>query len=168
MKYLLLFICLTINLPTLKAQTTFPDACLGVWTGTMQIYAHGSLRASIPVRLTVAKATAADTWTWKTEYQYLSSKTPIVKDYILRLKDPVKGLYSTDEGNGLELTDYLLLNKLYCVSETASIIFTSTYELRGDELVFEITSGKKLNTANQLISNYSVDSLQRVVFSKSR
>lgn len=108
--------------------------------------------------------TAADAWMWKMEY--LSPQMPMVKDYILRLKDASKGHYITDEGGGIELMDYLFENKLYCVFETSGVILTSTYELRGKELIFEVTSGKKQGVDNQPVTNYSVDNLQRVVFRK--
>jgi hypothetical protein len=120
------------------------------------------LKDSVEVRLTVAKTDKPDSWTWKTEY--LSVKMPMVKDYILRLKDASKNTYITDEGNGIELDDYLFANKLYCVFETSNIILTSTYELRGNELIFEVTSGKKGVVGNQEVVNYPVENLQRVVF----
>ncbi len=146
------------------AQTTFVDTCLGNWEGTMYIYNRGMLKDSLSVKLTVKKMTAADAWMWKMEY--LSPQMPMVKDYILRLKDASKGHYITDEGGGIELMDYLFENKLYCVFETSGVILTSTYELRGKELIFEVTSGKKQGVDNQPVTNYSVDNLQRVVFRK--
>ena len=90
----------------------------------------------------------------------------MTKDYVLRLKDAAKNLYVTDEGGGIELTDHLFANKLYSVFETHDIVLTSTYELSGRELIFEVTSGKKQGVPNQEVTNYSVDNLQRVVFKK--
>lgn len=152
---------LTLMQPS-RAQQLFGDACLGTWTGTMYIYSQGSLKDSVPVRLTVTKTGQSDAWTWKTEYH--SPKQPVVKDYILRLRDAAKGQYVTDEGGGLELTDYLFGNKLYSVFETQNITLTSTYELRGDELIFEVTSGRKQLAGSQEVSTFSVNNLQRVVF----
>ncbi len=42
-------------------------------------------------------------------------------------------------------------------------MLTSSYELHGDELIFEVTSGKKIEDRKE-VTNYSVLSLQRVVF----
>lgn len=156
--------CLLASLSSLMAQTSFMEGCLGNWKGTMYIYGRGVLKDSVSVTLTVAKTTAADAWTWKTEY--LSPKVPMVKDYVLRLKDAAKGHYITDEGGGVELMDYLFNNKLYCVFETAGIMLTSTYELWGKELIFEVTSGRKQTGDTPLVTNFSVDNLQRVVFRK--
>ncbi|WP_435354341.1 hypothetical protein [Emticicia sp. SJ17W-69] len=149
---------------TILAQNAFVDACLGTWKGTMYIYSRGTLRDSVSVRLTVAKTEKPNAWTWKTTY--LSPKMPMVKDYVLRLKDASKNVYITDEGDGIELVDYLFNNKLYSVFETHNVLLTSSYELRGNELIFEVTSGKKETLTNQEVINYPVDNLQRVVFRK--
>lgn len=146
-------------------QHSFVEACLGNWKGTMYIYSRGVLKDSVLVKLTIAKTEKPDAWTWKTEY--LSPKQPMVKDYVLRTRDAAKGLYLTDEGGGIELLDYLFGNKLYCVFETSNIVLTSTYELRSpNELIFEVTSGKKVSEGSPDVINYSVDNLQRVVFRK--
>lgn len=164
---LLTALCFLALSPFLIAQNSFIEGCLGNWKGTMYIYGRGALKDSVSVTLTVAKTADADAdaWTWKTEY--LSPKMPMVKDYVLRLKDAAKGHYITDEGGGVELMDYLFNHKLYCVFETAGVMLTSTYELRGNELIFEVTSGRKQTGDNQPLTNFSVDNLQRVVFRKS-
>jgi hypothetical protein len=162
LKLFLLIVLAMTAVPQTFAQSLFPDRCLGVWKGTMHIYAYGTLKDSVEVRLTVARTTAPDAWTWKTEY--LSEKLPAVKDYVVRLKDREKNLYVTDEGEGLELTDYLVGNKMYSVFETEGILLTSSYELRGQELIFEVSSGKKEPASHPSVTNYSVRNLQRVVF----
>ncbi|MFY8037035.1 MAG: hypothetical protein ACOVMQ_07705 [Cyclobacteriaceae bacterium] len=145
------------------AQPLFADRCVGTWKGMMHIYHLGKLRDSVEVKLTVA-AEAVHVWTWRMEY--LSAKMPMVKDYKLRLKDVDKNLYVTDEGGGLELTDYLTENKLYSIFETQGIMLTSEYELRGDELIFEVTSGKKETISHPEVSNYSTTSVQRVTLKR--
>lgn len=147
-------------------KANFPDACIGTWKGTMYMYKHGTLKDSVQVRLTVAKHTDPNAWTWKTEY--LSAQRPAVKDYVLRLKDAAKNLYVTDEGGGLELTDYLVGNKLYSVFETGGFLLTASYELIGDRLIFEVTSGKKETATHSEVVNYATDNLQRVVFEREK
>lgn len=146
-----------------QGQNTFIQHCVGTWKGQMHIYRHGSLKDSVEVRLTVAPMPSSGEWTWKTEY--LSSKMPMVKDYQLKTKDASKGIYVIDEGDGVELINYLFDNKLYCVFETQGITLTSTYELRGEELVFEVTSGKKQATKVE-VTNFSVENLQKVVLKR--
>ena len=159
--FLIFLIILTLN--SIYAQS-FPDQCVGTWKGTMHLFNRGSLKDSVKVILTVAKTGQPAEWVWKTEY--LSEKLPMTKDYTLRLKDADKNIYVTDEKNGIELTDYLFNNKLYSIFETEGIFLTSSYELRAKELIFEVTSGKKIPIADRPVINYSVDNLQRVVLKK--
>ena len=118
------------------SQTLFPEKCLGTWRGMMHIFHYGQQRDSVPVVLTV-KAIGPDSWSWKTEYR--SAKMPMTKDYSIRVKDREKRVFITDEGDGIELTDYQTGDKLYSVFETSGILLTSSYELRGESLIFEVT-----------------------------
>lgn len=152
-----------LRAPIVDAQS-FPDRVVGTWTGMMHIYKESSVRDSVAVRLTVSKGATPGTWPWKTEY--LSATMPMTKDYVLRLVDPAKQTYITDEGGGVELADYLFGDKLYCVFETHGVLLTSSYELRGDELIFEVTSGKKLPGDHEVL-NYSIPNLQRVVLRRT-
>lgn len=145
------------------AQQLFPEKCLGTWEGMMHIYAHGEIKDSVEVKFTVARTDSAHAFTWKTEY--LSEKFPMVKDYTLKVIDPQKRLYVTDEGDGIVLRDYGFGDKLYSIFETSDILLTATYELSADQLIFEVTSGKMEETVKG-INNYAVTHLQRVVYSR--
>lgn len=149
-----------------NGQQLFPDKCIGTWKGTMLIYGRGQLRDSVKVTFTVAKSDKPNEWIWRTEYH--SEKMPMTKDYVLRLKDAEKKIFVTDEKEGIELQDYLFGNKLYSMFETQGVYLTSSYELQKDELIFEVTSGKKIETGNTDVTNYSVDNLQRVVLRKTK
>jgi hypothetical protein len=146
-----------------NAQTLFPNKCIGNWKGVMNIYAKGVLKDTVTVLLTIKKQTDTS-WIWKTEY--ISTKIPVTKNYILRLKDKANGIYITDEGDGIELKDYLFDDKLYSIFETEGIILTSFYQLIGKQLIFEVTSGKKLIEDAKEVINYSVNNLQKVVYKK--
>ena len=147
----------------LYAQEYFADKCEGKWKGTMYIYGKGQIRDSVPVELTVQKTSLPLTWVWKTNY--LSNKNPIEKNYKLVLKDTASQTYLIDEGEGVELLSYYFINKLYSVFETHDVMLTSSYELQGDDLIFEVTSGKKIEDRKE-VNNYSVLGLQRVVFKR--
>ena len=147
----------------LCAQENFADKCEGKWKGTMYIYGKGQIRDSVPVELFVQKTSLPHTWVWKTNY--LSNRNPMEKNYKLVLKDTASQTYLIDEGEGVELWSYYFINKLYSVFETHDVMLTSSYELQGDELIFEVTSGKKIEDRKE-VTNYSVLSLQRVVFKR--
>ena len=147
----------------LYAQELFADKCEGQWKGIMYIYGKGQIRDSVPVELIVQKTSLPRTWVWKTVY--LSNKNPMEKNYKLVLKDTASQTYLIDEGDGIELWSYYFNNKLYSVFETHDVMLTSSYELQGDELIFEVASGKKIEDRKE-VTNYSVLSLQRVVFKR--
>lgn len=89
----------------------------------------------------------------------------MVKDYLLRLSEEGKNIYILDEGDGVELQEYLFGNKLYSLFETNDILLTSSYELIDDKLIFEVTSGKRTEQTKS-VQNYSVNFLQRVIFKR--
>lgn len=148
---------------TVGAQS-FPDRLAGTWIGVMFMYKDGKIRDSVQVRFTVKQGSAPETWSWKTEY--LSEKMPMTKDYTLKLQDAAAHVYAVDEGGGVVLYDYLFGDKLYGVFETQEVMLTSSYELRGSELIFEVTSGRKTAGSNG-VTNYAVQHLQRVVLRRS-
>ncbi|MEL6254373.1 MAG: hypothetical protein AAFR87_20360 [Bacteroidota bacterium] len=146
------------------AQESFPERCEGIWEGTMYISAKGRVRDSVGIVFTVEKIAQEKAWVWRTKY--ISEKFPMTKDYILRLQDEENQVYLTDEGEGLVLYDYLFGNKLYSVFETGGFLLTSSYELRGEELIFEVTSGKVQAEKVKDISNFTVNNVQRVVLKR--
>jgi len=150
---------LAATLP-ISAQT-FPDRVMGQWEGMMYIHKEGAVRDSVEIRLTISKGAMAGTWPWVT--QYLSPKMPRTKDYTLRLTDADKQTYVMDEG-GVVLVEHLFGDKLYCVFETEGIMLTSSYELRDEHLIFEVTSGKRLPGGS--VISYSVTNLQRAILKR--
>ena len=145
-------------------ESIFPERCLGVWEGTMHIYNYNKLRDSVKVRFTAAKTDIVGVYIWKTEY--LSPKTPVVKDYKLIIDDINEGRYILDEGNGIKLIEYNVNNKLYSLFKVNDIYLTSSTELLDEQLIFEVTSGKAFNE-KQGITNHSFTNVQRVVLQKT-
>ncbi len=141
-----------------------PKPWIGQWNGTMLMYKNGQKNDSVAVSLTIAPLIKDSIYTWKTQYH--STKMPMTKDYTLRVKDAAKGVFVTDEGGGVELTNYLIDNKMYNVFEVQNTMLTATYELRGNELIFEVTSGKKELSKSSEVINYSTNFLQKVRFKK--
>lgn len=162
-KQLLPLLVFLVSFSGINAQIGFPEKCLGIWEGNMKIFSNGTLKDSVDVRLTVSKAPESEVFGWKTEY--LSTKYPVVKDYKMKSFHQESNQYIVDEGDGIELYEYQFENKLYSVFETSGLLLTSSYELTDDKLIFEVTSGVKIETDKEVI-NYSVKNLQRVVFKR--
>jgi len=131
----------------------------GNWAGTMFIYGKGKVRDSVEVVLTVATFNDSSL-IWRTEYK--STSQPMVKDYKMKLIDSDKGIYGTDEGDGLVLTNYLVDNCLYSVFEVQETLLTATYRLEGEFIYFEVISGKKDLGNMDGVFNYSVANVQKV------
>jgi hypothetical protein len=159
-------LCLGLIFATFQVvmAQSFPDRLAGTWSGVMFMYKDGKIRDSVQVRFTVKPGSVPDTWSWKTEY--LSEKMPMTKDYTLKLQDAAARVYAVDEGDGVVLYDYLFGDKLYGIFETQEVMLTSSYELRGAELIFEVTSGRKTAGSNS-VTNYAVQHLQRAVLRRS-
>lgn len=136
----------------------------GEWHGKMQMYKNGQTTDSVEVLLTI-KPINDSILTWRTEYK--SVKQPMTKDYTMKSVDLSKGIYATDEGGGVLLETYLIDNALYNVFEVEGIMLTATYRLMGNELVFEVTSGKKGKLVAGGVTNFSVNYLQKVHFKRT-
>lgn len=160
-KYILVsLICLSCL--TSKAQSfRITD---GKWIGTMYIQKVGKTIDSFPTVLTIKTIKPDSIWQWKTEF--LSPKMPVVKDYLLKVKDLSRGVYITDEGDGIELLNYCFGNKMYSQFETAGFFLTATYEWKDDEIIYELTSASKIKRSSMDITNYNISTLQKVTFIK--
>ena len=148
-----------------SSNAQLPKQWLGNWNGTMYIFNYGKPVDSVLVSFIVKPAIQDSSYTWRMEYH--SAKTPMVKDYVLRTRDAAHGLFMTDEGDGIELTSYLVGNKIYSLFEVQNTMLSACYELRGNELIFEVTSGKKEPATGGGVSTFSVKNVQRVVFKKN-
>jgi hypothetical protein len=89
----------------------------------------------------------------------------MIKDYKLVIDDLDKGRYKLDEGDGVELIQYNVNNKLYSLFKVNDIWLTATTQLLDDKLIFEVTSGKESNEF-KAITNYSFTNVQRVIMTK--
>ncbi len=86
----------------------------------------------------------------------------------MRLDTTSSHVLLLDEGDGVVLTNYLTGTKLYSNFVTEGILLGSSYEWIDEKLVFEVTSGKKRNEAEESgVTNFTVDFVQRVVLQKT-
>ena len=77
-------------------------------------------------------------WIWKTSYFGKDNSEPIIKDYTLVERDSLSGTYVIDEGDGIELLNYVFGDKMFCVFSYKRTLLTASYELVGDKLIFEV------------------------------
>jgi len=136
----------------------------GKWEGLMHIYKLGKLTDTVTVELTIQNIYKDSVWQWKTVYN--SPKTPVVKDYTLRVKDASRGIYITDEGEGIELLEYLADSSMYCQFETSGFMISSVYKWENGNIYYELTSASKIKKSKNDIYNFTIPTLQKVVFRK--
>lgn len=164
MKQLILYILAMSFLSSKPAKTSLPDACVGSWQGSLMIYANGTLTDSVASIFTVAKLNDS-TWTWHTKYL---APEPIVKDYLLRMRNAGTGHYVIDEKDGIALDARCVGHSLYSMFEVEGKMLTSTYSLLDEStLLFEITFGSPAaaKTGNG-ITNYTITTVQRALLRK--
>lgn len=161
MKSFFLSLMMMLGLHTYAQQLKISD---GKWKGTLVIWKENKIVDSVTTELTIKTIIKDSVWQWKTEY--ISPTMPVTKDYILRITDRNKGTYVTDEGDGVELMNYTFGNKLYSNFETSGILLTSYYEWTGNDIIFEIASGKKTEPPVNDVTNYAVRNVQKIIFKK--
>lgn len=147
-------------------QNSFTDKAIGVWRGQMSIHQKGVKVDSVDIEFTVAKTDTSGVWVWKT--QYLSVKYPILKDYLLRLKDKSTSHYIIDEGDNLVLDCHIIGDKMYSTFETNGNLLTASYEFINDKFIFEVTMARRNPKAHPTVDTYYTSVVQRVVMERVR
>ena len=120
-----------------QSRTTFPASWAGTWDGTLTTWsAPDSVRNRIPLTLTIAREDTGSAYTWRTVFN--ADTVRGVRPYRLIVRDAERGVYGTDEGNGLVLEARWLADALISVFQVGERVLESRYALRGDTLVHDI------------------------------
>ena len=149
---------------SLFSPDSFPERCLGQWQGTMYLYAEGKVHDSVAVTFTVARTDTAGTYTWRTDY--LSPQYTLSKDYQLKVQPDTPYHHLLDEGDGIVLHAYEFGDKLYSLFAVQDQLMVSSYELRGEQLIFEISISPATGIPQAEVTSYAVPRLQRVVLKR--
>jgi hypothetical protein len=159
-----------------RAQQRFPDAWLGNWSGTLTTLSPpDSVRNQIPISLLIAKEPNGSGHVWRTVFN--ADTVRGVRPYRLIAEDPAKGMYATDEGNGILLDDTQIGNTLTSVFRVGPRVLHSTYSLRGDTLTHQLTwwdttatrsvKGSGANSeGGEPVTSYRVRGMQRAVMTR--
>jgi hypothetical protein len=124
---------------SLLAQS-FPQSWQGTWRGTLHIHTAKGLAQSVPMAVDIAPT--ADSLRWRFALIYGEDTAKGRRAYDLLIVDRPAGRYLTDENNGILLDDYYLDGRLLSQFTVQGTRLLSSFERRGDELIFEIFSGK--------------------------
>ncbi|MBC7892368.1 MAG: hypothetical protein H7Y12_09160 [Sphingobacteriaceae bacterium] len=139
MRLFLLFSLLIALVSTTSAQS-FPQSWQGTWHGTLQIHNVKGVAQTVPMAVEITPT--ADSLRWRFALIYGEDTAKGRRAYDLLIVDRAKGHYVTDENNGIKLDNYLLDGRLLSQFTVQGSRLISSFERRGNELIFEIISGK--------------------------
>jgi len=126
----------------LSAQTdTFPDNWAGIWQGELDIYNAQGKAQSIPMELHILPIDTSDRYTWTIIYG--SGDQAQRRPYELVTIDTATGHFLIDEKNSILIDAYRLGPKLIQRFSVMGNMLVTTNEVRGEEMIFEIFSGKE-------------------------
>ncbi|MBL8962415.1 MAG: hypothetical protein JNJ98_21310 [Gemmatimonadetes bacterium] len=118
-------------------ERAFPEGWAGEWRGTLTTVAPpDSVRNRIPLTLTIARDPGRDAWVWRTVFN--ADTVRGLRDYRLLVRDAARGLYATDEGNGVVLEDTYVGGSLVSVFQVGTQRLESRYTLHADTLTHDI------------------------------
>jgi hypothetical protein len=164
---------------TASAQSrTFPAAWAGQWSGTLSTIAPpDSVRNRIPITLEIAPEPTGSAYRWTTVFD--ADTVRGLRPYRLLVEDAAKGLFATDEGNGVLLDETYIGGVLTSVFRVQTRVLESRYTVRGDTLTHELTwweaaptrtvRGQGANAEGGAeITSYRVLGMQRSVMTRRR
>lgn len=148
----------------------FPKDWVGEWEGQLKIYKQGTKTMELYTGLVIAPLDSGR-YTWTIIYGEGEQRQE--RKYELFAKDASKGHYQTDEKNSIFLDDFLVENKLFCRFEVMSNLLLSSYEFRGENIIFEIVMGKIENIIETggldsipKVNSYDINVVQRAVMKR--
>lgn len=137
----MLFIALVFS-QLLSAQDTdntlFPASWAGIWAGRLEIFNPEGKLQEVPMELHIRNVDTAYTWT----IIYGEGEPAGRREYLLRPAKSRFGLFEIDEQNSIVLDATYIGGKLFSRFEVSGNLLLSMAELVGDELHYEIISGK--------------------------
>ncbi|MGL6076873.1 MAG: hypothetical protein ACRC8S_22185 [Fimbriiglobus sp.] len=121
------------------SKAPLPEKWHGTWTGPMTVVNNSPKAEQVPVTLKIERLNGgAVSWV----ITYNPGPKAIVKDYKLLPIANKPGYFEIDEQNGIRLPCRMVRNVLYSQFSLGDISLTARYELRGEELLMEVTSAK--------------------------
>jgi len=134
-----------------------PTEWHGTWQGTLHI-TNGKTKSEVPFKL-VIKPIDATRVTWHITYGEGEKASTRPYELVALSKKP--GYFELDEKSGIRMQERLLGNQLYCLFRVSNALLHVKHELRGDVILYEITSFSEkepLKTAFEKNPQLAVDS----------
>jgi hypothetical protein len=148
-------------------KPALPAAWHGDWRGTLVITATDGKPTEVPIALKIEPLDGTRELKWAITYG--AGAKAQLRDYKLVPDGDKPGRFKIDERNGIVLSARLAGGAMYSTFEVGGALLTARYELRGDSLLFEITSNKKAEkTGDGKVQDYATEVVQRAELKKAK
>lgn len=137
-RWLLLLWCV-VGCGVASAQS-FPQSWQGTWRGTLRIHNANGVAQTVPMAVEIAPTADSLRYTFALIYGEDTAKGR--RPYELVVANRAKGHFVLDEKNSIKIDAYFMAGRLLSEFTVQGTRLISSYERRGDELIFEIISGK--------------------------
>jgi hypothetical protein len=151
--------------------TIFPAEFLGIWKGKLLIYKGENVTNTIEMSVEHLPTDTAGVYIWSIIY---GTEDTGKRPYYLRTVDATKGHYQIDEKNGIVLDSYFVGGKLVSHFLVQGNRLTTSYELVGEEMIFEVivTKEEKPTITGDIgpeippVTSYLVSGYQKAILKK--
>lgn len=148
-------------------RPALPAGWHGDWRGTLVIDGPGDKPTEVPMGLKIEPIAGTREFTWVVTYG--AGAKAQVRDYKLVPDGGAPGRFKLDERNGIVLSERLVGSVLHGAFEVGGAVLTSRVELRGDVLLYEITSCKPAEKAGAgKVRDYATATVQRAELKKAK
>ncbi len=148
-------------------KPALPVAWHGDWRGTLVIDGPTGKPTEVQMGLKIEPIEGTREYAWVITYG--AGDKAQVRDYKLLPDGDKPGRFKIDERNGIVLSARLSGGVLYSTFETGGALLTARYELRGDAIVFEITSNQKAEkTGGGKVQDYAATAVQRAALKRAK
>lgn len=154
-------------------NVSFPQDWTGRWQGDLMIYSGLGLQDQLKMELIIEPIAGSENYTFVIVYDTGADLSR--REYELIVVDQEQGLYIVDEKNTIMIESYFMGGKWFQRFEVAGNMLICTIEQQGENLVWEITSGKseKISTSGNPeiegifeVNTYPFGVYQRAVLTK--
>ncbi len=151
----------------------FPEDWTGRWQGDLMIYSGLGLQDQLKMELIIEPIQSSNNFTFTIVYD--DGLELSKREYELIVVNKKQGLFLVDEKNSIMIESYFMGGKWFQRFEVAGSMLICTIEQQGNNLVWEISSGKseKISTSGDTnidgileVNTYPFGVYQRSVLTK--
>lgn len=126
--------------PVVVTIPAFPKTWQGKWKGTLTSFTVPNRMQRTPMTLEIIATPDTNRYVFAVTYGSDSIKNR--RAYELLVVDARKGLYQIDQKNSIKLESFFAANRLLSEYTIQGIRVMTSYERRGENMIFDVISGR--------------------------